>query len=110
MMAGKNKAQVLTEACVLIAIFLAAAVAMMLYVKRAYQGYLKQNTDTLSTGEQFSAANSNFTRTVHSSAAIRDVVNFTGESSQQLLTDEVSRSEPFVDDFSGKKLSQEEIF
>ena len=112
MTAGKSKSigQAIIEYSALIAIFIAALVGMQIYLKRSFGGYFKQNTDRLSGGQQFSPQLSNYTQVIKSSSETREAVTEQGETTNKMLEDSTTQTEPFMDDFSDKKLTEEKLF
>jgi Flp pilus assembly pilin Flp len=112
MMPGRTKltGQAIIEYSLLAAIFIAAVVAMQIYLKRSFQGYLKQNTDRLSSAKQFSSAWSNYTEVAGSSSKVRETITPQGETRRELLESSLTTTQPYVDNFSDKKLTEENLF
>lgn len=104
------KAQSIMEYAVLVALFITAIVAMQIYLKRSFQGYIKRSTDTLSAGEQFSSSLSNYTKVIKSSSKIKEKITPKGETKAELLEPSISITQTFRDDFSDKKLTEEGLF
>lgn len=109
MMPGKIKAQTILEYSLLVALFIAAVVATQIYLKRGFQGSLKRSTDTISLGEQFSTSLSNHTMTVKSKAKTKETITPQGEIRTEFLEPEITATTA-LDDFSDKKLTEEELF
>ena len=106
----RTKSQAIIEYAVFTAVFIAALVAMLIYLKRGFQGYFKQNTDRLSSGEQFSSALSSYTQVSRTSSKSRETVSAQGETRNELLKPAITVNEHSMDDFSDKKLKEEELF
>lgn len=110
-MVGKNnKAITIIEYSFFIALFIAAIAVMQIYLKRAMQGRIKGATDNLSGGQLFSPSVSRYRQVVSSSSKTEEITTPQGESVSTLLEPSVTSTEPFVDDFSGKKLKEEGLF
>jgi len=98
------------EYSVFIAVFIAALVAMQIYLKRSFQGYLKRNTDTVSNTGQFSHALSKYVEVTRSSSLYKDTTTPYGARRIDFLEPDITINEPYVDNFSDKKLTEEELF
>lgn len=110
-MDGKNnKAITIIEYSFFIALFIAAIAVMQIYLKRAMQGRIKGATDNLSGGELFSPELSRYRQVVSSNSKTEEITTPQGESVSTLFEPSVTSTEPFVDDFSGKKLKEEGLF
>lgn len=109
-MPGRIKAQAIIEYSLFLALFMAVLLAMQIYLKRSFQGSLKRSTDTFSGGEQFSPALSNYTKVVKSSSQVKQTINPQGETRVESVSPEIILTEPFKDDFSDKKLTEESLF
>lgn len=110
-MAGKNnRAIAIIEYSCFIAIFITAMAAMQIYLKRAMQGRLKGATQNISGGDLFSPSLSRYRQVVSSSVKTEEITTPEGESVSTLLEPSITLTEPFADDFSDKKLTQEGLF
>jgi len=82
---NRNKAQTTLEYAILIGVIVAGLVAMQVYLKRGYQGKLKESADSM--GQQFSPGNttSNYTITNKSTSTeeLRDKVTTSTIGSQE---------------------------
>lgn len=112
MMIGRSKSigQAIIEYSALIAISIAALVVMQIYLKRSFGGYFKQNTDRFSGGQQFSPELSRYTQVTKSSSKTQETVTEQGQTENRMLEDSITQTEPFMDDFSDKKLTEEKLF
>ena len=137
-MTGSERAQSALEYLVFIAALCTAIVSIQVYGKRAVQGRLKVNTDTIGgvggvvgsgltdkvreqeekfqvnatavPGELFSSRWSNYETTITETSRTQQTAKATGESKSKLLNHAVTNVEGFMDDFSGKKLTEEGLF
>ena len=104
---GNHRAQSLIEFGVLMAMVCAVIVAIEIYAKRAVQGRLKASADEI--GEQFSPRWSNFTSRTTSHQRSQETLSEEGESSSTLLDHAFTRRGPYVDDFSNRRLTDEQV-
>ena len=68
----KNRAQSTLEYAILIGVIVAGLVGMQVYLKRGYQGKLKDSADSM--GEQFSPGQTTFTNTTSMSTTSTETV------------------------------------
>lgn len=83
----KIKGQSTLEYAVLIIIVIGALLSIQVYIKRGIQGRLKSAADDI--GDQFSVGNTNV-RTTTSTTSNTQETFLAGQSSQTLLSDEVT--------------------
>lgn len=79
-----KKAQSTLEYAVLIGVLVAALVAMQTYLKRGYQGKLREGADQM--GEQFSPGHTTYTYTTTSDTVSGEDVQSTQGNAQTLTT------------------------
>lgn len=80
---NRNKAQTTLEYAILIGIVVAGLIAMQVYLKRGYQGKLRESADSM--GQQFSPGNTTNTYTVVTSSSSNEEVS-TGETDEERVT------------------------
>ena len=98
-----KKGLAILEYAVLAGVFILAAAGMQVYVLRAMQGRIKNNTD--SVGPQYSAANSNYNYHQITYSLRSETADTAGEARSELLDNEVSGKTSYTDDFSGRPLA-----
>lgn len=104
-----SKAQSTIEYAVLVMVVLVViASGLHLYAKRAIQGRLKATTDTV--GEQFSPRYSNYTYTTTSHQYQQRTLEANGQSLTTERHHAITSTSPYVDDFSGRKLTDEPLY
>jgi len=110
MMAGRTRGITLLEYGIFAALFVAAAVALQIQLKRSIQGYMKRSTDSFSGGQQFSSTLSNYTKTQIGSVQRHGQDTQQGERRETLVSPEEYSTQPYADNFSDKRLTEEALF
>lgn len=77
------KAQTTLEYAILIGVVVAGLIAMQMYLKRSYQGKLRESADDL--GEQFSPSNTKYDYTVNTGSRVTETVPKPGKTDTQIL-------------------------
>ncbi len=131
----RNSGQSILEQSVLLAALCIALAGMMVYIKRAIAGRMRASADAV--GEQFSPKWSNYTYTTMSVQRVENKLQTDGEASSTLLNNAIVRTKgkinmddplldtdsypqmvkniaadaqaSYIDDFSNKKVSEEEM-
>lgn len=112
MMNKKKPAQIL-EYSVIISLVIAALIAFPIYFKRAVQGRLKEATDSI--GSQFSPRYSRGYTEIIRPVSVRETTEYNEEEDDvitrwEMLGIQIEGILPYVDDFSGVGLNDEELF
>lgn len=82
----KNRAQSTLEYAILIGVIVAGLIAMQVYLKRGFQGKLRDNADNM--GKQFSPGHTAYTATTTSSSASNE--NFEDGVSTTSITNQTT--------------------
>lgn len=77
-----HKAQTTLEYAILIGVIVAALIAMQTYVKRGFQGKLRENADNM--GEQFAPLNTTYTYNTNSSSNSTETIADSGVTNTEI--------------------------
>ena len=85
-----RRGQSTLEYAILIAVIVAALLAMQTYMKRGYQGKLRENADNI--GEQFTPENTLYSYTTTSGSTSTDTLNVAGDSKTAITRQTTDKS------------------
>lgn len=94
---SSKKGASIIEYSVLSAVFILAVLAIQVYMVRALNGRIKDNTDSL--GQQYSPSYSNYAYHLISHSQSQEVGTESGETTSTLLQNEVNGKTPYVENF-----------
>jgi uncharacterized protein (UPF0333 family) len=86
---SKNRAQSTLEYAILIGVIVAGLIAMQVYLKRSYQGKLKESADDM--GKQFSPGVTTVRITTNSFTDSQETLNVDGSSTTRINTQNTAR-------------------